>query len=120
MADDEILDESNAKEIVSSISDFENLGIELTSRDDLDADAFSQFKRSITYHQEVNKFEVGIPWRGGKPPQDLPTNYYIVLNMFKSLMRKLDRTPVKREQYKHVHLTEVASDFVEKVPPSEF
>ena len=55
----------------------------------------------------------------GLPPPDLPSNYYVVLSMFKSTMRKLDKDPVKREQYRQVHLGEVENDFIERVSVAE-
>ena len=70
-------------------------------------------------HEDLKQFECGIPWMNGSPPTDLPHNRYIVLNMFKSTMRKLDKDPIKRTQYKEVHLSEVASNFIEPVPISE-
>merc|ERR1711942_409335 len=39
--------------------------------------------------------------------------------MFQSTMRKLDKDPIKRTQYKEVHLSEVASNFIEPVPIGE-
>ena len=85
----------------------------------MDSDALKHFKTTVKYHEDLKQFECGIPWMHGSPPNDLPHNRYIVLNMFKSTMRKLDKDPIKRTQYKEVHLSEVASNFIEPVPISE-
>ena len=55
----------------------------------------------------------------GNPPIDLPHNKYAVLNMFHSTMKKLDKNPVKRDQYKEVHLNEIMNNFIEPVPVEE-
>ena len=39
--------------------------------------------------------------------------------MFQSTMRKLDKDFLKRDQYKEVHLSEVANNFIEPVPLGE-
>ena len=119
LRDEEILDTFNADHIVERLCSFDCLGIELYDRQDLDNAAFEHFKRTINYHHDKKQFECGIPWMHGSPPADLPSNYFVVLNMFKSTMRKLDKNPVKREQYRQVHLSEIQNDFIEKVPDNE-
>ena len=116
---DETLDSFNADNIADKFNSFECLGIELYDRHDLDKVAFEHFKRTILYHQDKKQFECGIPWMHGSPPADLPSNYYVVLNMFKSTMRKLDNNPVQKEQYRQVHLSEIENDFIERVPENE-
>ena len=95
------------------------MGIELYDRQHLDSAAYEHFKRTVQYHQGKCQFECGILWMQGKPPPDLLSNYYVVLNMFKSTMRKLDKEPVKREQYRQVHLGKISNDFIERVPEAE-
>ena len=116
---DENLDTFNADNIIERLNSFDSLGIELYDRQDLDRAAFDHFKRTIRYHRDKKQFECGIPWMLGSPPQDLPSNYFIVLNMFKATMRKLDKDPLKLEQYRQVHLGEVENDFIERVPEKE-
>ena len=39
--------------------------------------------------------------------------------MFHSTMKKLDKNPVKRDQYKEVHMNEIHNNFIEIVPMEE-
>ena len=119
LSTDEDLDSFNANEIVSEFSSFSDIGINLYDREQLDSDASKHFKNTVKYHENLKQFECGIPWIHGSPPQDLPNNKYVVLNMFQSTMRKLDKDFLKRDQYKEVHLSEVANNFIEPVPLSE-
>lgn len=119
LREEEYLDTFNADNVIERLSSFDSLGIELYDRQDLDNAAFTHFKRTIRYHRDKKQFECGIPWMHGSPPADLPSNYFVILNMFKATMRKLDKDPVKREQYRKVHLEEIQNDFIEKVTDKE-
>ena len=119
LSEDESLHSFNGNEIVNEFSSFSDIGINLYDREQLDSDALCHFKRTVRYHKDLHQFECGIPWLHGSPPTDLPQYKHVVLNMFHSTMRKLDKDPVKLQQYKEVHLNEVAMNFVEKVPTNE-
>ena len=119
LSSDECLDSVNGNEIISEFSSFSDIGINLYDREQLDSDALKHFKNTVKYHEDLKQFECGIPWVNGNPPVDLPHNKHTVLNMFHSTMKKLDKNPVKRDQYKEVHLNEIKNNFIEPVPVGE-
>ena len=119
LSTDENLETFNGNEIVTEFSSFSDIGIDLYDREKLDLDAWNHFKNTVKYHETKKQFECGIPWVDGRPPQDLPHNKHVVLNMFKATMKKLDKEPSKRDQYKEVHMNEITNNFIELVPEDE-
>ena len=112
-------DKFGCLEVAKELNSYDSLGIRLESRADQDERATQSFKSSVYRNPVTKQFVVGFPWLTGVPPLDLPDNYFLVLNMFKSLMRQLDKTPHKRDLYKEVHVSEVNNSFIELVPENE-
>ena len=57
--------EINAKGIIDNLSNYENLGINVSDRIKEDELSFKQFKLTITYDSKHVQFSVGFPWRDG-------------------------------------------------------
>ena len=84
MSCDETLDSFNVDEVVSEISFFSDIGINLDDREKLNVDAQTHFKDTVKYHEDSKQFECGIPWVNSNPPEDLPHNQFIIFRMFLS------------------------------------
>ena len=70
---------------------------------------------------ETNQYIVGFPWINDSPPipEELDSNYGLVLAKFKDFMKSLDKDPVRLQQYKETHEKEADMDFIERVPLDE-
>ena len=106
---EESVETDNMLEVAKNLSDFDNIGISLTNRQDLDKQAMTSYKSNVTRHPVMGQYIVGFPWLGNHvtDPKELDSNYNLVKARFNSTMAKLDRNPEKRDQYKNVHMKEL-------------
>ena len=116
--ENEIVHESNAFNIVRELNNFDAMGIQVATRDEEDKEALSAFKSNMVKDEVNNQYIVGFPWVNDTPPtqDELDSNYYLVLNMFKHTMKTLDKDRDKLLQYAQTHEKEIANDFIEKIP----
>ena len=118
---DESVESDNMLEVAKNLSDFDNIGISLTNRQDLDKQAMNSYKSNVTKDPFTGQYIVGFPWLGNTVPNsnELDSNYNLVKARFNSTMAKLDKNPEKRNQYKTVHMKEIENKFIELVPEKE-
>ena len=92
---EEIVDKENMIEVAKNLNSLENLGINLTNRQDLDKQAVTNYKSNVTKDPNSGLYIGGFPWEGDKPPEggELDSNYYLVKAKFKAVMSTLDKNP---------------------------
>ena len=113
----EMVEECNALEVAKELNSYESLGIQVTSREEDDAQALEIFNYRFHYDSEGRPV-VGFPWVNNSPPsqEELESNFHVVKSRFDSIMRYLDKHPDKRKQYEEVHNKELSNGFIELVP----
>ena len=117
----EFVDDSNAFNVVKELNNFDAMGFSISSREDDDKEALETFTTNMYKDKLTNKYIVGFPWINNIPPtpEDLDSNYGLVLAMFHNTMKTLDKDTIKLQQYKDTHEKEAAMDFIERVPLNE-
>ena len=119
--DEEVVDKENMIEVAKHLNNLENIGINVTNRQEQDEQAVMNYKSNVTKDPESGNYIVGFPWAGDKPPEDgeLDSNYHLVKAKFKSVMSTLDKNKEKLKTYADVHKKEVENKFIELVPLDE-
>ena len=117
----EFVHDSNAFNVARELNNFDAMGFQVTSRQEDDKEALETFTSNMYKDIETNQYVVGFPWINDSPPtpEELDSNYGLVLARFKDTMKSLDKDPVKLQQYKDTHEKEASMDFIERVPLSE-
>ena len=121
LENDEYILEPNMWDVAHELTNFDNLGITITSKQDQDREALENFNSTVSKDPNSNAFVVGFPWTGNSPPNknDLDSNLDIVKSRFMSTMKTLDNNPDKLQEYAKVHQSEVDKNFIERVPDEE-
>ena len=119
--DSEYVDDSNAFDIVRELNNFDAMGFQVSSRADDDNEALETFVSNMYKDKNTNQYIVGFPWINDSPPipEELDSNYGIVLARFIEIMKSLDKDKNKLQQYKETHDNEAIMDFIERVPEDE-
>ena len=65
--DNEVVDKENMMEVAKHLNSFENLGINLTNRQDQDEQAVTNYKSNVTKDPICGNYIVGFPWAGDTP-----------------------------------------------------
>ena len=117
----EFVHDSNAFNIVRELNNFDAMGFQVTSRLEDDKEALESFTSNMYKDSDTNQYIVGFPWINDSPPtpEELDSNYGLVLARFNDVMKHLDRDPIKLQQYKDTHDKEASMDFIERVPLNE-
>ena len=121
LENDEYVLEPNMWDVAQELTNFDNLGITITSKQDQDREALENFQSTVSKDPDSNAYVVGFPWIGNSLPNrgDLDSNLDLVKSRFLSTMKTLDNNPDKLKEYARVHQNEVAQNFIEKVPDEE-
>ena len=117
----EFVDESNAFDVVRELNNFDAMGFQVSSRAEDDIDALKTFTSNMYKDKNTNQYVVGFPWTNDIPPspEELDSDYGLVLARFKDIMKSLDKDENKLQQYKETHEKEASMDFIERVPLDE-
>ena len=117
----EFVEESNAFDVVKELNNFDAMGFQVSSRAEDDKEALETFVSNMYKDDNTNQYIVGFPWINDTPPipEELDSNYGIVLARFKETMKSLDKDTNKLQQYKETHENEASMDFIERVPLDE-
>ena len=89
----EFVEESNAFDVVKELNNFDAMGFQVSSRAEDDKEALETFVSNMYKDDNTNQYIVGFPWINDTPPipEDLDSNYGIVLARFKETMKSLDK-----------------------------
>ena len=121
LENDEYVLEPNLWDVAKELTNYDNLGITITSKQDQDREALENFQSTVSKDPVSNAYVVGFPWLGNSVPNkgDLDSNLDLVKNRFLSTMKTLDNNPEKLKEYAKVHQSEVDNDFIERLPDEE-
>ena len=97
------------------------MGFQVSSRAEDDIDALKTFTSNMYKDKNTNQYVVGFPWTNDIPPspEELDSDYGLVLARGKDIMKSLDKDENKLQQYKETHEKEASMDFIERVPLDE-
>ena len=96
---------------VELLWELDAIGIKEEQHSPGERNAMQLFADNIKY--ENNRYWVGLPWKVS--PDMLPTNYRMAVGQLNSLIKTLERNPVKLAHYKQVNQDYLEQGFIEEV-----
>ena len=96
---------------VELLWELDAIGIKEEQHSPGERNAMQLFADNIKY--ENNRYWVGLPWKIS--PDTLPTNYRMAVGQLNSLIKTLERNPVKLAHYKQVIQDYLEQGFIEEV-----